>query len=114
DVPKNSRIVWDRINRLGPDNQPFVGPAAFAHKGGVHVSAMQRNERTYEHVPPSSVGNRRRVLISELSGRSSLLPKVEVKYPGLRDAKVAAAVLEEVQELEHEGFSFEAADGSFD
>jgi 2-isopropylmalate synthase len=109
-----SRIVWERINRLGPDNQPFVGPAAFAHKGGVHVSAMQRNERTYEHVPPSSVGNRRRVLISEMAGRSSLLAKLELKYPELRDGKVAASVLNELQDLEHEGFSFEAADGSFD
>jgi 2-isopropylmalate synthase len=109
-----SRIVWERINRLGPDNQPFVGPAAFAHKGGVHVSAMQRNERTYEHVTPSSVGNRRRILISEMAGRSSLLAKLELKYPELRDAKVAASVLNEVQSLEHEGYSFEAADGSFD
>jgi 2-isopropylmalate synthase len=109
-----SRVVWERINRLGPDNQPFVGPAAFAHKGGVHVSAMQRNERTYEHVSPSSVGNLRRVLISEMAGRSSLLAKLEVKYPELRDAKVAASVLHEVQDLEHEGYSFEAADGSFD
>ena len=109
-----SREVWERINRLGPDNQPFVGPAAFAHKGGVHVSAMQRNERTYEHVPPSSVGNSRRVLISEMAGRSSLLAKLETKYPGLRDASIAAAVLNEVQNLEHEGFSFEAADASFD
>lgn len=109
-----SREVWERINRLGPDNQPFVGPAAFAHKGGVHVSAMQRNERTYEHVPPSSVGNSRRVLISEMAGRSSLLAKLETKYPALRDAGIAAAVLNEVQDLEHEGFSFEAADGSFD
>jgi 2-isopropylmalate synthase len=109
-----SRIVWERINRLGPDNQPFVGPAAFAHKGGVHVSAMQRNERTYEHVPPASVGNMRRVLISEMAGRSSLLAKLELKYPQLRDAKIAAGVLNEVQELEHQGYSFEAADGSFD
>lgn len=109
-----SREVWERINRLGPDNQPFVGPAAFAHKGGVHVSAMQRNERTYEHVPPSSVGNLRRVLISEMAGRSSLLAKLETKYPGLREASVAAAILNEVQDLEHEGFSFEAADGSFE
>jgi 2-isopropylmalate synthase len=109
-----SREVWERINRVGPDNQPFVGPAAFAHKGGVHVSAMQRNERTYEHVPPSTVGNSRRVLISEMAGRSSLLAKLETKYPGLRDARVAAAVLSEVQDLEHEGFSFEAADASFD
>ena len=109
-----SREVWERINRVGPDNQPFVGPAAFAHKGGVHVSAMQRNERTYEHVPPSSVGNLRRVLISEMAGRSSLLAKLEVKYPALRDSKVAASVLNEVQDLEHDGFSFEAADGSFD
>ena len=109
-----SRVVWERINRLGPDNQPFVGPAAFAHKGGVHVSAMQRNERTYEHVPPSSVGNLRRVLISEMAGRSSLLAKLEEKYPQLRDATVAASVLNEVQDLEHQGYSFEAADGSFD
>jgi 2-isopropylmalate synthase len=75
---------------------------------------MQRNERTYEHVPPGSVGNLRRVLISEMAGRSSLLAKLEVKYPELRDAKVAAAVLNEVQDLEHQGYSFEAADGSFD
>jgi 2-isopropylmalate synthase len=109
-----SRIVWERINRLGPDNQPFVGPAAFAHKGGVHVSAMQRNERTYEHVPPSTVGNRRRVLISEMAGRSSLLAKLEVKYPELHDQKTAAAVLNDVQDLENQGYSFEAADGSFD
>jgi 2-isopropylmalate synthase len=109
-----SRLVWERINRLGPDNQPYVGPAAFAHKGGVHVSAMQRNERTYEHVVPSSVGNLRRVLISEMAGRSSLLAKLEVRYPELREPAVAAAVLNEVQELEHQGYSFEAADGSFD
>jgi 2-isopropylmalate synthase len=75
---------------------------------------MQRNERTYEHVPPSSVGNLRRVLISEMAGRSSLLAKLEAKYPRLREASVAGAVLNEVQDLEHEGFSFEAADGSFD
>jgi 2-isopropylmalate synthase len=109
-----SRIVWERINRLGPDNQPYVGPAAFAHKGGVHVSAMQRNERTYEHVPPVSVGNRRRVLISEMAGRSSLLAKLELRYPRLRDQTLAAAILHEVQELENQGYSFEAADGSFD
>ena len=109
-----SRIVWERINRLGPDNQPYVGPAAFAHKGGVHVSAMQRNEKTYEHVSPSSVGNLRRVLISEMAGRSSLLAKLEDRYPELRDAATAAAVLSEVQNLEHQGYSFEAADGSFD
>ncbi len=109
-----SRLVWERINLLGPDNQPFVGPAAFAHKGGVHVSAMQRNERTYEHVVPASVGNVRRVLISEMAGRSSLLAKLEDRYPELRQSAVAAAVLNEVQELEHQGYSFEAADGSFD
>jgi len=109
-----SRIVWERINRHGPDNQPYVGYAAFAHKGGVHVSAMQRNERTYEHVSPLSVGNARRILISEMAGRSSLLAKLEDRYPELRDASTAAAVLNEVQDLEHQGYSFEAADGSFD
>ncbi len=109
-----SRSVWEHMNRVGPDNQPYVGPAAFAHKGGVHVSAMQRNERTYEHVRPGAVGNTRRILISEMAGRSSLLAKLEARYPGLRDAEISAAILTEVQALENRGYSFEAADGSFD
>ena len=109
-----SRAVWDRLNLRAPLNQPFVGKSAFAHKGGVHVSAMQRNERTYEHIPPSSVGNARRILISELSGRSNLLAKLADRYPQLGQPEVAAGVLEEIQERENQGYSYESADASFE
>jgi 2-isopropylmalate synthase len=109
-----SRVVWERMNAVGPVNQPFVGVAAFAHKGGIHVSAMQRNERTYEHVPPSSVGNTRRILVSELAGRSNVLAKLSHHHPGLTDDKIVSAVLGEVVERENEGYSYESADGSFD
>ena len=109
-----SREVYERANMVGPVNQPYVGKAAFAHKGGIHVSAVQRNALTYEHVEPEAVGNERRILISELSGRSNVMAKLVNRYPQLTDQKLVAAVLEEVQERENEGYSYEAADGSFD
>jgi 2-isopropylmalate synthase len=109
-----SRLVWERLNAIGPVNQPYVGVAAFAHKGGIHVSAMQRNERTYEHVHPDSVGNTRRILVSELAGRSNVLAKLSHRHPGLTDDKIVSAVLGEVVERENEGYSYESADGSFD
>lgn len=109
-----SRFVWERLNLVAPLNQPFVGKSAFAHKGGIHVSAMQRNERTYEHVAPASVGNSRRILISEMSGRSNLVARLADRYPQLQDPAVVAAILNEIQERENEGYSFEAADGSFE
>jgi len=106
--------VWEHMNMQGPINQPYVGDAAFAHKGGIHVSAMQRNTRTYEHVEPESVGNTRRVLVSEMSGRSNILAKLEHRYPALKDSAVVSKVLEEIVSRENQGYSFEAADGSFD
>jgi 2-isopropylmalate synthase len=109
-----SRIVWERLNLMAPLNQPYVGKSAFAHKGGVHVSAMQRNQRTYEHVVPESVGNTRRILISEMSGRSNLVAKLANRYPSLRDEAVLSSILSEVQERENQGYSYEGADGSFD
>ncbi|MEN9577349.1 MAG: hypothetical protein RJA70_358 [Pseudomonadota bacterium] len=109
-----SRSVWEQLNLQGPLNQPFVGASAFAHKGGVHVSAMQRNLLTYEHVPPERVGNVRHILISEMSGRSSLVGKLSSRYPQLKDSAAASAILAELQERENQGYSYEAADGSFD
>ncbi len=109
-----SRAVWERINLAGPTNQAYVGRAAFAHKGGIHVSAVQRNALTYEHVTPESVGNERRILISELSGRSNLQAKLASRFPGLSDPAVQKAVLDEVVEKENRGWSFEAAEGSFE
>ncbi len=109
-----SRAVWERINLSGPTNQAFVGRAAFAHKGGIHVSAVQRNALTYEHVAPESVGNERRILISELAGRSNVQAKLASRFPGLSDPAVQKAVLDEVVEKENRGWSFEAAEGSFE
>ncbi len=109
-----SRKVWELIGLEGPMGQPFVGTSAFAHKGGVHVSAVQRNPETYEHVTPESVGNARKVLISELSGGSNLRAKLANRYPELEETNTAKAILEEIQDREHAGYSFENADGSFD
>lgn len=109
-----SRKVWEYLHIQGPAGQPFVGPSAFAHKGGVHVSAVQRNPSTYEHVDPELVGNSRKILISELAGGSNLRAKLANRYPELEDSNSAKAILEEVQDREHAGYSFEKADGSFD
>jgi len=108
-----SRKVWEFVGIAGPLGQPFVGPSAFAHKGGVHVSAVQRNPETYEHVSPESIGNARKVLISELSGGSNLRAKLANRYPQL-DNDAIRAILDEIQDREHSGYSFENADGSFD
>lgn len=109
-----SRLVWERINLAPPANQPYVGRAAFAHKGGIHVSAVQRNSTTYEHIGPEQVGNTRRILISELSGRANVQAKLAGRYPQLKDADVVKAVLDEVVARENAGYSYEAAEASFD
>ncbi len=109
-----SRAVWERINIQGPANQPYVGRSAFAHKGGVHVSAVQRNATTYEHARPEAVGNERRILISELAGRANVQAKLADRYPQLADQAVLKAVLDEVVAKENAGWSFEAAEASFD
>lgn len=108
-----SRKVWEYLGLNGPLGQPFVGPSAFAHKGGVHVSAVQKNPETYEHINPDIVGNSRKVLISELSGGSNLRAKLANRYPELEDSGTVSAILEEIQDKEHSGYSFENADGSF-
>lgn len=109
-----SRTVWEYLGIDGPGGQPFVGPSAFAHKGGVHVSAVQRNPETYEHIDPELIGNSRKILISELAGGSNLKAKLANRYPELEDGNSVKAILEDVQDREHAGYSFENADGSFD
>lgn len=95
------------------DSQPYVGKSAFAHKAGVHVNAILKNPKTYEHIEPNKVGNKRRMLISELSGKSSILDKAEEF--GLKidkDKDEAKAILTQVQDLEKEGYQFELAEAS--
>ncbi|UJS17481.1 MAG: citramalate synthase [Candidatus Jettenia sp.] len=108
-----SRYVYETANLLLRPNQPFVGTSAFAHKGGLHINAIQKNKGTYEHIPPESVGNERKILISELSGSSTILAKIE-KFHLTHDGAFMRSILETVQNLENEGYQFESAEASFE
>jgi len=110
-----SRYVSEIANMIPQDNQPYVGNSAFAHKGGVHVSAIARHTKTYEHVAPESVGNLRRILVSELSGRSSILSKAREFKIDLREKnEEVKELLEKVKEMESRGYQFEGAEGTFE
>ena len=108
-----SRYVYELANLNPPNGQPYVGRSAFAHKGGMHVHAVRKHSSAYEHVDPARVGNQRRVLVSELSGASNIAEKVGAKFGGV-DRDTLRRVLNRVQELEHQGFVFEAAEASFE
>jgi 2-isopropylmalate synthase len=108
---ETANLVSEIANLSLQSGAAFVGDSAFAHKGGVHVSAVERNPATYEHVEPESVGNRRRVLVSDLSGRGNLLAKARELNIDLVEEQT---VLEELKRLEHDGFEFEAAEASFE
>ena len=110
-----SRLVDEMANLPHNRYQPYVGESAFAHKGGIHVSAVQRNPMTYEHIEPEKVGNIRRVLISDQAGRSNIIHKAE-KY-GLSldpDDPLMAAIITELKDLENKGYQYEAAEASFE
>jgi len=109
-----SRILDEILNRAPNRNAPYVGESAFAHKGGIHVSAVQKDPRTYEHVPPEAVGNRRRLLVSDQAGRSNILAELErigIAVP--KDDPRVGRLLDEVKEREAAGYAYEAADASF-
>ena len=108
-----SRYCYEIANMNFQSDQPFVGRSAFAHKGGMHVHAVSRVAASYEHVDPESVGNERRVLVSELSGRSNIVAKT-TKYRLEHDGELMKKILFRVQDLENEGYQFEAAEASFD
>ncbi|HJT75976.1 MAG TPA: citramalate synthase [Gemmataceae bacterium] len=108
-----SRYVYELANMNFRSGQPFVGASAFAHKGGMHTHAVARNTASYEHIDPELVGNERRILVSELSGKATILAKA-ARYAVDHDRDLTAKVLGEVQDLEHAGYEFEAAEASFD
>ena len=108
-----SRYVYETANMNFRNGQPFVGPSAFAHKGGMHTHAVARNTASYEHIDPGLVGNERRILVSELSGQSTILAKT-TRYALAQDRELMRTILERVQDLENEGYEFEAAEASFD
>jgi 2-isopropylmalate synthase len=107
-----SRYVYEIANMGYRNNQPFVGASAFAHKGGMHVHAVNRVAHSYEHIPPESIGNERRVLVSELSGRSNILA-MTTKLHLAEDKELMDRILREVVDLENQGYQFEAAEASF-
>ena len=94
-------------------NQPFVGKSAFAHKGGMHVSGIARTTASYEHIDPQLVGNERRMLVSELSGRSNIAA-MTARHNIRHDPKLMDQILAKVVSMENAGYQFEAADASFD
>ncbi|MCS6850980.1 MAG: citramalate synthase [Gemmataceae bacterium] len=108
-----SRYVYEIANMNFRPNQPFVGSSAFAHKGGMHAHGISKTTASYEHIDPAAVGNERRILISELSGQSSILAKT-TKYAINHDKALMLKILNLVQDLENAGYEFEAAEASFD
>ncbi len=114
-LTESSRLISEVVNLAPDDHAPFVGLSAFAHKGGIHVSAVERNPLTYEHIQPEQVGNRRRIVISDQSGLSNVLAKarnfgieLDKNDPSCRQ------ILQRLKSLEHEGYQFEAAEASFE
>jgi 2-isopropylmalate synthase len=108
-----SRYVYETANLNLRNNQPFVGQSAFAHKGGMHVHAVHRASASYEHIDPAVIGNERRFLVSELSGRSNIVA-MTVKHNLRQDRELMDRILAEVVRLENRGYQFEAAEASFD
>ncbi|MBW1740741.1 MAG: citramalate synthase [Deltaproteobacteria bacterium] len=114
-ITELSRYVSEVANMTPFNGRPFVGTSAFAHKGGIHVNAIMKTPRAYEHMEPEAIGNERRVLISDLSGKSNVDYKarelgIELGGNGFDSRKIA----KEIKRLEHEGYQFDAAEGSFE
>jgi len=108
-----SQFVDEIANIRHNPRLPWVGSAAFSHKGGQHVNAVQKVARSYEHVDPASIGNARRVLISDLAGRSNIVIKAhELGFNISSDTPELKKILARIKRLEHEGYEFEAAEGS--
>jgi len=109
------RRVAEIANITVETGMPFVGYNAFAHKAGMHIDAVTKNPRAYEQVPPDSVGNERTFLMSEVAGRSMVIEKIRKFDEGMtKDSPVVAQIVARLKELEHEGYQFEGAEGSFE
>lgn len=110
-----ARFISELANLQIPNGQPYVGQSAFAHKGGVHVSAVLKDSATYEHVRPETVGNRQRVLVSDLSGRSNIFYKLKEQGLGEKlNEESRKSLLEKIKQMEFEGYELEAAEGTFE
>jgi len=114
-ITPTAHFVSEMVNQAPPSNQPYVGDGAFAHKGGVHVSAVVKNPRTYEHIPPETVGNARRVLLSDLSGQSNILYKAkEFGFDLDKNDPFVLELLSTIKEREAMGYEYSAAEASYE
>ncbi len=114
-LTSTSRFISEIVNLAPDDHAPFIGKSAFAHKGGIHVSAVQKNPLTYEHIQPELIGNERRIVISDQSGLSNVLSKANTFGIDLnKDDPQCRDILDHLKVLENEGYQFEAAEASFE
>ena len=114
-LPHLSRLVYELANIEPDKRQAYVGVSAFAHKGGLHVAAVQKNRETYEHIDPALIGNTQRVLVSDLSGRSNVVYKAKQFGLDVKSTDPAVKkILDEVKQLENAGFQYEGAEASFE
>ncbi|PKM52325.1 MAG: citramalate synthase [Firmicutes bacterium HGW-Firmicutes-7] len=114
-LTSTARFISEVANLSIDDNAPFVGRNAFTHKGGMHIDGVNKNSKSFEHVNPSVVGNARRFLMSEVSGRSTILKKIQKVAPDIKkDSPETAAIIARLKELEHEGYQFEGAESTFE
>ena len=110
-----SRLLDERLNRIPQHNAPYVGESAFAHKGGLHVSAVEKNPRCYEHIPPEVVGNRRHVVVSDQAGRSNILARFrELGIVIDSDNPKVQSLVDLVKTREFEGYAYDGAEASFE
>lgn len=109
------RGIYEICNLIMPSNKPYTGASAFAHKGGMHIDGVEKCCRSFEHICPDEVGNKRRFLMSEMSGRTTVLSKLGAIAPELgKNSPETKTILERVKELEHDGYQFESADASIE
>ncbi len=114
-LTSTARFVSEVANMPPNDKAAYVGSDAFAHKGGMHIDAVHKNPVSYEHIDPEQVGNSRRILMSEVAGRSMLLKRIrELDATLTKDSPATQAIVDRLKELEHEGYQFESAESSFE
>ncbi len=110
-----SRTVAEIANVSLKDNMPYIGKSAFAHKAGMHIDGVTKASQSFEHIPPDKVGNSRRFLMSEVAGRSTILEKVQKVAPSVtKDDPVTKEIIDKIKNLEHKGYQFEGAEGTFE
>ncbi|MBC7766188.1 MAG: citramalate synthase, partial [Hyphomonadaceae bacterium] len=114
-LTESARYIAEIANISVDDNAPYVGNSAFAHKAGMHIDGVKKNAKAFEHVNPPSVGNQTRFLMSEMAGRAGVLSKIQEVAPQLtKDSTETAKIIDRLRALEHEGYQFEAAEGSIE